>query len=142
MKVIQLEIRKGIKELDDTDGIIIKVANSKDFIIVENDYLTFGIKDMFRIRYSSMWFAFKVLFKYAFSIRKIRPVLKLDLDIEKYSLEIFAGLEEMCIVNKNEFFLTHEKAFGMHPQEPIWMGGEFEKLNKAKFIKYLNRHRK
>lgn len=134
------EIRKGNKEIDNTEGIIIKVQNTKDYIIVEDDYLLLGIKHLYNIRYSSKWYAFKVLLNYMFGFKKVKPKYVLNLNINKYPVDIFMGLEELGIVTKNQFYYKLSEVSGMHPEEPIWLGDERVDLNKEKFIKYLKRN--
>lgn len=137
---IVYEIRKGIKEIDNTEGVIIKVQNTKDYIIIEDDYMLLGIRHLYNIRYSSKWYTFRVLFNYLFKFKKINIKYILKIDIEKYCLDIFIGLEELGVVTKNQFYYKDSELYNSHPAEPVWLGKERVELNKEKFIKYLKRN--
>lgn len=143
---IVYEIRKGIKEIDGTEGIIIKVQNTKDYIIiedhviVEDDYMLLSIEHLYNIRYSSKWYAFRVLFNYLFRFKKTNIKYVLKIDIEKYCSDIFIGLEELGVVTKNQFYYKDSEIYAFHPGEPVWLGEERVELNKEKFIKYLKRN--
>lgn len=137
---IVYEIRKGIREIDNTEGIIIKVQNTKDYIIIEDYYLLLGTRHLYNIRYSSKWYAFRVLFNYLFKFKKINIKYILKIDIEKYCLDIFIGLEGLGVVTKNKFYYKDSKIYSFHPGEPIWLVEKRVELNKEKFIKYLKRN--
>lgn len=144
MKKIIIEIRKGIKDVDDTDGIILRIADTKDFIVVENDSVMFGDKDIFHVRFSSMWFVLKTMFRYFFTRKREVEFRLKDTEwkilLDKYLLDIFYGLEELGIVNKKEFYYSLKDLIDMHPAEPSGPGDELVRLNRDKFTKYLMRH--
>lgn len=137
---IVYEIRKGIREIDNTEGIIIKVQNTKDYVIVEDDYMLLSIEHLYNIRYSSKWYAFRVLFNYLFRFKKTNIKYVLKIDIKKYCSDIFIGLEELGVVTKNQFYYKDSEIYAFHPGEPVWLGEKRVELNKEKFIKYLKRN--
>lgn len=139
MKIVKYEIRKSVLK----NGIIIREKDTNNVITVENDYIVLGIDKMFNITYSNIWYTIRILFRLAFGFNKIKPVFHFldNFDYEKYHMELFAGLEELGVVTKKEFYRKHIEVAGMHPGEPIWMGEEYVELNKSKFIKYLERHK-
>lgn len=144
MKKIIIEIRKGIKDIDDTDGIILRIADTKDFIVVENDSVTFGDKDIFHVRFSSMWFVLKAMFRYFFTRKREIEFRLKDTEwkilLDKYLLDIFYGLEELGVASRKEFYYSLRDLIDIHPAEPSGLGDELMRLNRDKFAKYLMRH--
>lgn len=135
MKVF--EIRLGINK-----NIIIQDVETGELISVEDDFLMVYIKDVYHIRYSSKWYAFKIMLGYIFNRnRKVSFKIEDSLNLEKYALPIFYGLEELGIVDRNDFYYKHIDILGMHPGEPVWMGKELVELNRHKFIKYLTKNK-
>ena len=131
------EIRLGINK-----NIIIQDVETGELISVEDDYLMLCIKDVYHIRYSSRWYAFKIMLSYIFKRRKnISFKIEDNLNLQKHALAIFYGLEELGLVEKKDFYYKHMDILGLHPEEPVWMGKELVELNKHKFIKYLTRNK-